>query len=117
MVEYASPVWTGGLTKNEIVQIERVQKAAFAIILGNKNISYCHALETLARPSLESRRHQINLRFATKCLRSETFSHWFTKLPANTSTINTRSKKPTGVAPVQFRTQTFAKSPIAYLTQ
>ena len=34
LVEYASPVWTGGLTLDEVHQIERVQKTAFAIILG-----------------------------------------------------------------------------------
>ena len=38
MVKYASLVWTGALTRNEIVQIERVQKAAFAMILGSQYV-------------------------------------------------------------------------------
>ena len=77
MVEYASPVWIGALTRNEIVQIERVQKAAFAIILGSQYVSYSHALEVLVRPTLESRRMHINLRFARKCRDSDKFGHWF----------------------------------------
>ena len=93
MVKYASLVWTGALTRNEIVQIERVQKAAFAMILGSQYVSNSHALEVLVRPTLESRRLHINLRFARKCRDSEKFSHWFTSLPKNTTTVNTRSKK------------------------
>ena len=34
IMEFAASVWTGELTKYEVTQIERVQKAAFAIILG-----------------------------------------------------------------------------------
>ena len=31
IVEYASPVWTGGLTLDEVHQIERVQKTVFLL--------------------------------------------------------------------------------------
>ena len=36
VLEMAAPAWTPGLTKTEISQLERVQKAACAIILGKK---------------------------------------------------------------------------------
>ena len=32
VLEFASPVWTSGLTNDEKNQIERVQKAAFSIL-------------------------------------------------------------------------------------
>ena len=44
MVELASPVVTPGITLEETNQLERVQKAAFAIILGNQYTSYARAL-------------------------------------------------------------------------
>ena len=117
ILEYASPVWTGGLTKNEVNQIERVQKAAFAIILGNQYTSYAKALDTLKRPSLETRRKDINTRFAKKCLSSQKFSHWFTRNTRNTSNMQTRSKMHPLLMKVQSRTKAFEKSPLAYLTQ
>ena len=33
VLEFATAVWTPGLTQDEVNQIERVQKAAFSIIL------------------------------------------------------------------------------------
>ena len=117
IVEYASPVWTGGLTKHEVIQIERVQKAAFTIILGNRYSSYSKALATLNRPALESRRKEINTRFAKKCLSSPKFSHWFTFNTRNTSAMQTRSKVNSSIKMVQSRTKSFGKSPLAYLTQ
>ena len=44
MVELASPVWTPGITLEETNQLERVQKAAFSIILGNQYTNYARAL-------------------------------------------------------------------------
>ena len=61
IVEYASPVWTGGLTQDEVSQIERVQKAAFAIILGPGYKNYSEALLALDCDSLEERKISINL--------------------------------------------------------
>ena len=115
IVEFASPVWTGGLTKSEVAQIERVQKAAFAIILGYQYTNYAQACATLSRLTLESRRSEINLKFAKKCYASERYNHWFHK-NSPTCQMETRSKKFT-LAPVQSRTKIFEKSPISYLTQ
>ena len=44
VVEFAAPVWTSGLTVAEVNQIERVQKAAFAIILADNYRNYKFAL-------------------------------------------------------------------------
>ena len=115
IVEFASPVWTGGLTKSEVAQVEKIQKAAFAIILGYQYTSYAQACATLSRLTLESRRSEINLKFAKKCYASERFNHWFHK-NSSTCHMETRSKK-FMLAAVQSRTKIFEKSPISYLTQ
>ena len=55
MVEYATPVWSGNLTKDESQQIERVQRAAFSIILGSQYGCYENALNVLKSSKLEER--------------------------------------------------------------
>ena len=47
ILELAVPVWNAGLTKHESNQIERVQRSAFHIILGEGYVCYENALETL----------------------------------------------------------------------
>ena len=115
IVEFGSPVWTGGLTKSEVSQIERVQKAAFAIILGYQYTSYTDACKLLSRGTLENRRAEINLKFARKFYASERYNHCIQK-NSSTCSMETRSKKSV-LAPVQSRTKSFEKSPISYLTQ
>ena len=116
-LEYASPVWTPGLTQAEINQIERVQKAAFAIILEKKYSSYSAALKMLDRKTLKQRRLELNLRFAKKCSLSQKYKHWFQPCIPSNQILKTRSVKPAGLAKVQARTKAFENSPIAYLTR
>ena len=117
IVEYASSVWSGSLTKIESNQIERVQKAAFAIILGSQYTNYNEALVTLESESLTERRKIINLRFAKKSARNPKFSHWFCSNQSFRVNKTTRSCQMKSLAPVQARTKTFSNSPIAYLTK
>ena len=61
VLEFATAVWTPGLTKDEVNQIERVQKAAFSIILAEKYKSYERALKLLEMETLTDRRNDMNL--------------------------------------------------------
>ena len=116
IAEFASPVWTAGLTADESNQIERIQKCAFAIILAENYTSYQSALKKLNRTSLSSRRAELNLTFGKKCLKSDKYQHWFTENEPTEMLNKTRSEQ-TKLLPVQARTSTFKhKSPIAYLT-
>jgi hypothetical protein len=117
MVEFAAPVWTSGLTLAEENQIERVQKAAFAIMLDQEYNSYARALTKLNRTTLNLRRHELNLKFAKKALKSEKFSHWFCEYKPTDQTNKTRSVNTNVLVPVEARTKAFLKSPIAYLTR
>ena len=40
ILEFGVPVWNCGLTKEESIEIERVQKTFLHIVLGNKYLNY-----------------------------------------------------------------------------
>ena len=117
VIEFATPVWTAGLTLAEVSQIERIQKAVFAIILDKKYISYSRALTYFQRTTLELRRKEMNLKFGKKCLKSEKFQNWFCPFTPSVQIDKTRSVNTNVLMPVQFRTKGFKNSPISYLTR
>ena len=112
VVEFSSVVWTSGLTRESIIQIERVQKIAFAVILGPDYKSYKEACVSLTMETLEKRREKLAYSFARKSAKHPEHKHC---LVQNQNNVNTRSQKPAFV-PAQGRTQRFMCSPIPYLT-
>ena len=66
ILELAVPVWTAGLTMDDIRELERVQKTALAIILGRKYDGYQDALFELQIESLKDRRQDLCIKFAKK---------------------------------------------------
>ena len=115
IVELAVPVWTAGLTSEDIAALERVQKTACAIILGRKYRGYEDALKSLNLTSFESRREELCVKFAKKSVKSQKFEHWFVE--AEKKGIITRSKNVfNGYKPIKFRTERFRNSPLPYLT-
>ena len=61
VLEMAVAVWESGLTQIEISQIERVQKSAFSVILGDEYFSYERSLDDLNRTRLSERRKNFVL--------------------------------------------------------
>ena len=57
--------------------LERVQKSALRVILGEKYISYENALNVVRMDSLEMRRQNICLKFAKQCIRNEKLRNIF----------------------------------------
>ena len=112
MLEMAVPVWQPALTKGEATLIERVQKSALRIILGQNYFSYDDALDTLQIEKLDIRRTQLCKSFATKSAKSEKYSGWFLSPEARP---DTRSKP--NYSAVWTRTSRFKKSPLPYLTE
>ena len=53
------PVWHPALTKYEARQIERVQRSAFYIILGEQYENYENALNILGSETLDERRVKL----------------------------------------------------------
>ena len=69
-LEYAAPVWHPGLTVQQKMKLERIQKRCYRIMLGDAYISYENALNTLHTTSLFDRRELVTLRFGKTLLRS-----------------------------------------------
>ena len=112
-VEFAVPAWASSLKQYEITQIERVQKAALAIIFTTRYKNYENALRIAGLDYLSVRRSQICLKFAKKAYKNPKYKHWFCE---NLVDVNTRSKK-LSLQPVKYRTDRFRDSPISYLTK
>ena len=68
-LEYAVPVWSSGITKQQCTTIERIQKRACRIVLGPDYERYHDALQVCKPDTLERRREQLCIVFA-KSLKS-----------------------------------------------
>ena len=66
ILEQSCVVWHSSLTAENRHDIERVQKNAMRIILGNEYTHYERALDILNLKSLEERRKHLSLKFAIK---------------------------------------------------
>ena len=113
VLEYGAVVWHPGLTLENTMNIERVQKSALAIILGKNYIDYESALLSLGLDKLSTRREALCKKFAHKAIQSEKYSSWFAP---EEKTYNTRSVA-SKLKPTQTRTTRFEKSTIPYLTK
>ena len=111
-LEYAAVVWHPELTKVNTSDIERVQKTAFAVILGENYLNYQNGVQNLNLEKLSTRKKSLSKKFADKALKSEKYQSWFLK---DSNDKNTR-RKPQIVKDVQCRTRRFRKFPLPYLT-
>ena len=73
-LEYAVAVWQPSLTYEDSIKIERVQKSALSIILGQKYKSYKSALRELNLETLYTRRITLCTNFAKKAQKHKKFS-------------------------------------------
>ena len=64
-------MWHSSLTEQNKSDLERVQKSALKVILGQKYETYKKALSDLDLETLEERREFLCLRFAQKCIKNE----------------------------------------------
>ena len=112
LLEYAVPVWHPSLIGEDRLEIERIQKSAFCIILGDQYRSYSSSLKTLKMDTLYSRRNKLCKKFARKAAKNVKFSQWFKpskKLPFT-------RRKHAKYQEVYSRTVRYQKSPISFLT-
>ena len=72
LLEYLAPVFTGALSQNHKVRIERVQKKYFRCIFGKdifKNKSYSEVCKLLCMETLEQRRIMLCITFVKRSLK------------------------------------------------
>ena len=112
------PMWEPGLTIGQSKQLERVQKYAFYVILGDNHTSYDNALKQLGGETLSDRRLKLCLNFSRKSEKHTRFSSWFEPTEERELTLpNTRSdKSDLKYKPVTVRTNRYKDSPLPHLT-
>ena len=98
VLEFGVPVWNSSLTKEQVKDLERVQKSFHQIALGNDYLNYTDALAQTGLDTLEKRRAQLCLSFAKKSAKHPKHSHWFAqrneqKRP-NTRSVKTNYSEP-----------------------
>ena len=113
IMEFAVPVWHSSLTGEDRLLIERIQKSALHIILGDRYQSYSSALKAMQLETLFRRRQKLCTKFARKCYKNEKFNRWF-KIDRKVTVTRQERKK---CCPVYSRTQRFERSPISYMTE
>ena len=111
LLELAVPVWHSGLTKQESEKIEKIQKTAFKIILGNNYLNYDVACTLFEVEPLDFRRIELCLNFAKKDMKKD--NSIFIK---NLDIGKTR-RKPDIVKNIKCRTKRFEKSSLPYLSR
>jgi hypothetical protein len=90
LVEQGVVVWNSGLTKAQVKDLEKIQKIAFLIILGEEYSSYDVACQNFNVDTLSSRRTTLCTNFAVKLYKSQRSDQFFNP-PDNT--LNTRNEK------------------------
>ena len=110
ILEMAVPVWQAGLTQQDAKQIERVQRTAFHIILGEEYGDYENALKELECDRLTDRRYKLCENFVKKAAKHPQFKSWFVENTESTPNFETRSRKTaikTCYLPVRTRTDRY----------
>ena len=113
ILEYAAPVWHSSLTGEDRLKLERVQKAAFHIILGEKYKSYNSALKMTGSKSLFDRIRKLCRKVAKKSMKNPKFNKWCKP----TSTVTTTRQEKLKFHEVHCRTERYKDSPLSYLTR
>ena len=83
ILEQSATVWHSSLSKENIDDLERVQKSATKIILRNKWKTYKSALNRLELKTLVERREELCLNFAIKCTQNSKLTTMFPKNSRN----------------------------------
>ena len=113
VLELAVPAWHSGITLVEQIDIERVQRCAAHIILGEDYNSYKEALKTLGLGTLKSRRDKLCLNFGKKAEKHQKFRKWFKPAVYSQNTRQERFK----YSSVLAKHSRFEKSPLSFLTK
>ena len=112
LLEYCSVVWHSSLTVENILRIERVQKASLRVILGEMYVGYEAALEMCNLTTLSERREERCLNFAKKCLKHPVNKRFFPLNPTCHNLLEKSKEKYT----VNFaKSGALKKSAIPYL--
>ena len=114
LAEHGVAIWNSGLTKGQVIDLEKIQKIALRIILGEDYISYDVACTLMNILPLEYRRTDLCTTFATKLFLSPRSGEFFT--PAE-KIVNTRSDQQLLVAEKKCNSKRCYTAPHSYLAR
>ena len=112
ILEHSATLWHSSLSKENRDDLERVQKTAFRIILGERFKTYKQALQLLDLQTLDQRREQLCLTFAKRASKHPKFMHFF-PLNQKFHQMNTRNVEKYKVQ--HAHTERLKKSAIIYM--
>jgi hypothetical protein len=112
LLEQSATVWHSSLTEENKSDLERVQKSAFKLILGNEYENYQKAQSKLDLENLNERRDILCRNFAIKCTKNPRTKKMF---PVNKKTHNMESRKPEKFQVLHANTSRFQNSSIIYM--
>ena len=112
LLEQSSTVWHNSLTVQHSNDLERVQKVALKIILKDRYKRYENALATLELESLATRRENLCLIFAHKCLKNPKMKYLF---PPNNKTHEMKTRECEDCYVNHTNTTRLQRSPIIYM--
>ena len=112
ILEQSAVVWHSSLSGKNRKDLERVQKTAVRIILGNRFSSYKNGLKELNMDTLDERRKKICLKFAKNCLKNEKVKNMF---PQNESKHGMTLRRRNRFKVNKLRTQRYKKSAVPYM--
>ena len=113
LTEQGVPIWNSSLTKKQIKDIEKIQKVALKIILGQQYQSYESACEIFGLKKLSIRRLELSTKFAIKLYKSNRCKEFFTPVTKNS---RTRSDGPL-LLEEKVNTRRCYQAPHNYLTR
>ena len=112
LLESSATVWHSSLSQQNISDLERVQKSAMKIILGNQYRGYRKSLLELNILSLSERREQLCLEFAIKCTKNPRTKSMF---PENKKTHEMLTRNPEKYIVQHANTKRLQNSSIIYM--
>ena len=112
LLEQSSVVWHSRLTQENTDDLERVQKSAVKVILGERYLGYKKSLHKLDLETLYDRREQLCLNFAKSCIKNPKFNDMFPK-NMKTHSMELRNQEVFNVD--HANTERFRKSTIIYM--
>ena len=112
LLEQSATVWHSSLTEENINDLERVQKSAVKIILGEKYVGYKKSLLKLDMENLSDRRIELCLNFAKKCVKNPKTKHMF---PENVKKHQMETRMAEKYQVEHANTERFRKSSIIYM--
>ena len=112
VLEQSAVVWHSGLTEDNKSDLERVQKTCLKVIFRSSYTNYENAMASANLQTLTDRRRLLCLRFAKKCLKTESTMDMF---PLRKNRTNMNPRKTEQFEVYHANTERFRKSPIIYM--